>query len=550
MDRVAPETLLDQGSEALATGDWERARSAFEDAVTSDGLSPEATDGLGQALWWLGQTEDAIANREKAYALFRKEGRVEEAARVALWLSIEHAAVSGHEAVAGGWMARAEGLVETLPESSVHGWLELARSGKETDPARMAAHAERALDLGRQFSDPDLEIRALARSGRALVWEGRVGEGMARIDEAMAAATSGEATQPETFAETCCDLAAASEMTLDDGRLMQWGEVIERYLADRPHASLLSFCGTCCAEVASARGDLASAEQWLDQTIEMLESFGHKARCVEPRARLAEIRVIQGRIEEAERLLAGIEGRPEALRPVVAIHLERGETAVAASLLHARLNRMGHESPGAGPILSLLAGVQIARGDLDGAENSARSLTELADQLPDERLRAAGEVARGRVALANKQVDEAIAVLEAAAERYERLNMPLDVARARLELAYALESGQPDLATFQARAAATAFEKAGAAREADRADALIRRLGGRGRVGPKNLGPLTRREIEVLHLLGEGLTNAEIAERLFISVKTAGNHVSNILTKLQFRSRTEAGAYAVRHLSR
>jgi DNA-binding NarL/FixJ family response regulator len=59
---------------------------------------------------------------------------------------------------------------------------------------------------------------------------------------------------------------------------------------------------------------------------------------------------------------------------------------------------------------------------------------------------------------------------------------------------------------------------------------------------------LSKRESEVLALLGEGLTNSEIAARLFISTKTAGNHVSNLLAKLNLRSRTEAAAYAVRYL--
>jgi DNA-binding NarL/FixJ family response regulator len=69
-----------------------------------------------------------------------------------------------------------------------------------------------------------------------------------------------------------------------------------------------------------------------------------------------------------------------------------------------------------------------------------------------------------------------------------------------------------------------------------------------GRTGPKGLGLLSRREREVLGLLGEGLTNSEIAARLFISTKTAGNHVSGVLAKLNLRSRTEAAAYAVRYL--
>jgi DNA-binding NarL/FixJ family response regulator len=57
---------------------------------------------------------------------------------------------------------------------------------------------------------------------------------------------------------------------------------------------------------------------------------------------------------------------------------------------------------------------------------------------------------------------------------------------------------------------------------------------------------LTRREVEVLRLVALGLTNREVATTLFISEKTAGVHVSNILRKLDLRSRVEASAYAYR----
>jgi DNA-binding CsgD family transcriptional regulator/tetratricopeptide (TPR) repeat protein/type II secretory pathway predicted ATPase ExeA len=61
-----------------------------------------------------------------------------------------------------------------------------------------------------------------------------------------------------------------------------------------------------------------------------------------------------------------------------------------------------------------------------------------------------------------------------------------------------------------------------------------------------NPAGLTARELEVLELVAQGLRNSEIAERLFVSEKTAGHHVSAILRKLDVRSRTEAGAEATR----
>jgi DNA-binding NarL/FixJ family response regulator len=90
----------------------------------------------------------------------------------------------------------------------------------------------------------------------------------------------------------------------------------------------------------------------------------------------------------------------------------------------------------------------------------------------------------------------------------------------------------------------------GATFDADVAAAFLRDLGVRGRTGPKDIGLLSKREMEVLRLVAEGLSNQEISDRLFISIKTAGHHVSSILTKLGLRSRTEAAAYAALNLER
>jgi len=121
----------------------------------------------------------------------------------------------------------------------------------------------------------------------------------------------------------------------------------------------------------------------------------------------------------------------------------------------------------------------------------------------------------------------------------------------RHEMATVLSrSGAQAMAITQARAALACFERLGAATRRDQVAALLRSLGDVGRTRPQRADDLTAalsvREQEVLDLVRQGLSNAEIASRLFISPKTAEHHVSRILTKLGVRSRGEAAAMAVR----
>jgi len=122
----------------------------------------------------------------------------------------------------------------------------------------------------------------------------------------------------------------------------------------------------------------------------------------------------------------------------------------------------------------------------------------------------------------------------------------MELARARLALANALVTERPQLAMAEARAALEAFERLQAARDADAAAPLLGSLRVPAAVANKGGGLLTRRETEVLELLSQGLSNPEIAARLYLSRKTVEHHVGNILAKLGLRSRAEAAAYATR----
>lgn len=76
---------------------------------------------------------------------------------------------------------------------------------------------------------------------------------------------------------------------------------------------------------------------------------------------------------------------------------------------------------------------------------------------------------------------------------------------------------------------------------------ILERVSGTPTKEPDLVEPLTDREMEVLKLLAQGMGNKEIAEELVVSVKTVKTHVSNILTKLEVNSRTQAAIYAMRH---
>ena len=188
------------------------------------------------------------------------------------------------------------------------------------------------------------------------------------------------------------------------------------------------------------------------------------------------------------------------------------------------------------------------RGRLEEAREAAETIAAIAGPSGRERIAAAAAFARGRAATARGDNALAVSNLQKAVNDFAALGLRQDVARARLALARALAAGSSEIAVDTARQARNELEALGDSREADIAAALMRSLGAKGRAGPRAAGLLTQREIEVLRLLGEGLTNAEIAARLFISPKTAEHHASRIFAKLGMTKRSEAAAYAARHL--
>jgi DNA-binding CsgD family transcriptional regulator len=256
--------------------------------------------------------------------------------------------------------------------------------------------------------------------------------------------------------------------------------------------------------------------------------------------------VYQGRFDDAERLLEGLDDDPETVQARVALRLARGEAGAAAAVLLRRIDELGWDNLLAAPLLAQLVQARVAEGQLDGATAALSALARIATTPGRERVVALAAVSGGRIALAEGREDAA-ELLQDAVNRFAALGARLDAARARLELARALVVTAPDVAADTARHARTELDALGATRDADAAAEFMRSLGVRGRAGPRAIGLLSKRETEVLRLIGEGLSNREIAERLYISPKTAEHHASRVYAKLGVKTRAEAAAYAARN---
>jgi DNA-binding CsgD family transcriptional regulator len=386
---------------------------------------------------------------------------------------------------------------------------------------------------------------AMHAVGQALVQQGRTEEGMSLLDEAMAGVIGGEGSDPMTVAQMSCMTMVVCGSCFDLERATQWVQSLEGFIDRYGCPFLYAECRTYYGRVLFENGDWVAAEALLTEAISMSRGV-FAAPHAFASGTLAELRHAQGRVEDAARVLRGVEGREEAAAAAALVHLAQGEPSVAAAVLRRRLATTSRDRLDVAAVIELLGEAEIALLDSDAAIERGRALVALGAVSNCDLIVAHGERLLGH-ALASTDVRAACAHLETALAAFVQAGIPYRAAQTRLLLARVLGQNDREVAGAEARAALAVFEDLGAGREADAAAALMRDLGVKAaRTGPKNVGRLTRREQEVLVLLGEGLSNPEIAERLFLSRKTVEHHVARILSKLGLRGRAQAAALAAR----
>jgi DNA-binding NarL/FixJ family response regulator len=547
---------LQTGWDALGEGDWTGARAAFERALAEE-ETPEALEGLGWAGYSLDDEQLTFDSRERAHRLYRERGDHGAAARVAAWLAAACLEFRAEPAVANGWLQRAHSLLDGLEPGPDHGWLALHEAdlalALSEDTATVRRLAVRAVELGRRFDVPELEMVGLGLEGRALVSEGELVEGMRRLDEATAAALAGEARNLFCVGWACCYLISACERVRDYERAGQWCGRVGEFCERHGIGNLLGVCRTHYAGVLIWQGRWDEADSELRSAAEWFR-VSRPPMVGDALVRLGELRRRQGRLQEAEELFARCEGHSLALLGRAALELDRARPDEAAEPADRFLRRFADVGR-----VERAAGLEIAvraYGRLDDLEHAGEALEELrrlASSVSTPPLQAAALASEGTVAAGRGDQDAARRLFEDALDILVAMEAPFETARVRLDLAGTLAAqGRRQASRREVEAALAAFRKLGADGEVARAQAMLGRLRGARQPTPAGtpegaLDELSRRELEVLALVAEGLTNQEIAERLVLSRHTVNRHVANILRKLGLPSRVAAASLAVRH---
>jgi DNA-binding NarL/FixJ family response regulator len=532
--------------DALARRDFPAALALAEHDARVDVAERQLVIGVCRAMFH--QSEQAVAALVESIQTFGTQ-RSTRAAVAAVFLGRLHYFVHDSPAVANGWFARARRLVADQPDCVEYALAALPLPGCDIlDVTQLHQDASRALTLARRLGEANLEAKALADLGTAQVSRAFVAEGMTLLDEAMAMVLSGEASSPFAAIEVVCNLLSSCARVGDLARADQWTRAADRHLGlgiNEGPAFLYAHCRSNLGLI------LCDVGRWDEAEVTLRLASSRTARAGprtdgQVRAALAELWVMQGRLDDAERLLAGRRDHADAVLPLAALHLARHAWPDAASIARHGIRQMGDDRVRAARLRTICVEAELARGNIAQARADADELAALTIAPAPPVLASRAELARGRVAEAAGESAAATAAYQAGLHVLTDNGWPLIRAELHLGLARLFADDDPPAAITEARAAHLIYDRLGS--PLARASALLlNSLGVPATARPRRAdatATLTRRESEVLDLLRDGLSNADIATRHHNSVRTIEHHVSAILTKLGLRSRAEAAAYA------
>ncbi len=449
------------GRDAAERRAWQEAFDLLKTADVGGGLGAEDLEVLGEAAMWTGRLSDAIEASERAYAAFVEEGNNQRAARTAIQLAVEYRNKL-QLSVSSGWHQRATRLLESEPESTVNGYLELQRgliANGQGDFDKALEHIERALDIATRFHDKDLLAQATLREGVVRVHKGDVDAGLALIDEVSASAVAGE-LNPLSTAIIYCNTIDACRDLADYSRAAQWTETTTRWCERQAIAGFPGMCRVDRAEIMRLRGAWADADRELEQATKELQDFNPRV-AGQAFYEIGEIRLRMGELEAAEEIFT--QGKVDTAARSIKRALEEESLA--------RLDRAR--------LLPAQVEIALAAGDVRTARVAAEEIETITgdytiSEVRTPALEASAQMTWGAVRLAEQDPEEAVTCLRRALKLWQAVDHPYEAARTRVLLAAAYRAkGDEDGAVAELVTAQSAFERLGARLDAERASQRI-----------------------------------------------------------------------------
>jgi DNA-binding CsgD family transcriptional regulator len=531
---------LERGRDAFVRRSWRDAYERLRAADSEAALEPDDLERLATAAFLVGESETSAEVWTRAHQALLSGGHTARAARCAFWLGYV-LLDRGELAPAMGWFGRGQRLLDDEQLECVErGYLliPVAISSMGSDPAGACGLFERAIEIGERFGEPDLVAVARAGRGRSLINMGRVTEGVALLDEAMVAVTSGE-LGPVITGDVYCAVIEACFQIADLRRAREWTNALNRWCESQPE--LVPYRGQCLvhrAEIMQLRGSWPDA---LDQVLMACDLLAHHPMLGAAFYQLGELHRLRGKFDEAEDAYrnAGEHGR-EPQPGLALMRLAQGRTSAALSAVRRVLDATGDPVERA-KLLAASVEIALVAGDLVAARSAADELAAIAAVRDSTYVTALSESGAGMVQLEEGDPGGALVLLSRARSIWNDLDATHEVACVRVSIARACRAlDDEDTAAMELDAARRVFAELGAEPDVARVDALA---------PPKSArtAGLTPREIEVLRLVAGGRTNRAIAGELVLSEKTVARHVSNIFAKLGVSSRSAATAYAYEH---
>ncbi|MFD9543243.1 LuxR C-terminal-related transcriptional regulator [Streptomyces sp. NPDC060022] len=533
---------LDRAREAVSREAWGDAYRMLH-GIDPDLLAADDLVALADAAWWTSRVDESVAVRTKAYSRYADRGESRQAGHCAWMLFYEHQ-LAGRNAAAAGWLHRARQRLGGEPECVEQCYL--ARVDAEEAQNRGAFreamdHARRMAGIARRCGSADLLALSTEAEAGVLLAEGRVAEGIDRLDDVMCAVAAGELSAFFTGWIFCLGLQQCMACA-DLDRAAEWTEAAMAWCATMPEEN--NFRGLCRVhrvEVLELRGSWSQAAT--EAALTCKELLPYEALSAAEAVYLeGEIQRRRGDTAAAGRSYARAHELGRDPQPGLALLLlAQGRTGASEAALRVAIAADGGRHRGR--LLAAQVEILLALGRLDEARTVADELAAVArewqrrresDRTPPH---ATAAWAGGAVAFAEHDLPRALPLLHRALSLWLDLGVPYEAAQTRMTLAAAdRAAGDDESARLELRAAHAAFEALGAVPDARRAAALL-----------KLPGRLTGREVEVLRLVAGGRTNRAVAAELTISEHTVARHLNNIFAKIDVSSRAAATAYAYTH---